>query len=153
MDMNRGFPSKTALLGLLAVAGYRNRHKIAKFLGDLGQSQRLPDGNPQRNQAGGFLDILRQFGQNFGGHDVDRTRPGGMSSGPPARLTDHSGQSGQAYSAGSWVGHGPNRAATSAELERTIDPEGLDALSKQTGLSRQELLTRLSRDLPESGDI
>ena len=31
--MSRGMPSMTALLGLLAVAGYQNRHKIAEVLG------------------------------------------------------------------------------------------------------------------------
>ena len=30
--MSRGFPSMTALLGLLAVAGYQNRDKIAELL-------------------------------------------------------------------------------------------------------------------------
>ena len=31
--MSRGFPSMTALLGLLAVAGYQNRDKLAEMLG------------------------------------------------------------------------------------------------------------------------
>ncbi len=31
--MSRGFPSMTALLGLLAVAGYQHRDKIAEMLG------------------------------------------------------------------------------------------------------------------------
>ena len=30
--MSRGYPSMTALLGLLAVAGYQNRDKIAEWL-------------------------------------------------------------------------------------------------------------------------
>ena len=30
--MSRGFPSMTALLGLLAIAGYQNRDKIAEML-------------------------------------------------------------------------------------------------------------------------
>ena len=36
--MSRGFPSMTALLGLLAVAGYQNREKIAEMLGGLSGS-------------------------------------------------------------------------------------------------------------------
>ena len=31
--MSRGFPSMTALLGLLAIAGYQNRDKLAEMLG------------------------------------------------------------------------------------------------------------------------
>jgi len=36
--MSRGLPSMTALLGLLAVAGYQNRDKIAEWLGAGGQA-------------------------------------------------------------------------------------------------------------------
>jgi uncharacterized protein YidB (DUF937 family) len=36
--MSRGFPSMTALLGLLAVAGYQHRDKIAEIIGGIGQS-------------------------------------------------------------------------------------------------------------------
>ena len=31
--MSKGYPSMTALLGLLAVAGYQNRDKISEWLG------------------------------------------------------------------------------------------------------------------------
>jgi uncharacterized protein YidB (DUF937 family) len=37
--MSRGFPSMTALLGLLAIAGYQNRDKIAEMLSGLGQKK------------------------------------------------------------------------------------------------------------------
>jgi uncharacterized protein YidB (DUF937 family) len=37
--MSRGFPSMTALLGLLAIAGYQNRDKITEMLGGLGQNK------------------------------------------------------------------------------------------------------------------
>ena len=44
-----GFPSMTALLGLLAIAGYQNRDKIAEMLRGLGQNnqtgQRGAEGN------------------------------------------------------------------------------------------------------------
>lgn len=54
--MNRGFPSMTALLGLLAVAGYQNRDKIAEMLRGLGQSS---PGAPAKPGLGGLLDQLR----------------------------------------------------------------------------------------------
>ncbi len=34
--MSDGYPSMTALLGLLALAGYQNRDKIAEMLGGAG---------------------------------------------------------------------------------------------------------------------
>ena len=37
--MSRGFPSMTALLALLAIAGYQNRDKIADMLGKARQGQ------------------------------------------------------------------------------------------------------------------
>jgi hypothetical protein len=50
--MSRGFPSMTALLGLLAVAGYQNRDKIAEMLGGLsGNAGGAPGGQGQQPGA------------------------------------------------------------------------------------------------------
>jgi len=46
--MNRGFPSMTALLGLLAVAGYQNRDRIAEMLGG---RKSAPQGSDQGGVA------------------------------------------------------------------------------------------------------
>ena len=35
--MAKGYPSMLALLGLIAVAGYQNRDKIAEMVGKLGE--------------------------------------------------------------------------------------------------------------------
>ena len=59
---------------------------------------------------------------------------------------------GQGETAESWVGTGPNKQVTPAQLEQAIGPEVLATLSKQTGLSRDELLARLSRALPAAVD-
>ena len=48
--MSRGLPSMTALLGLLAIAGYQNRDKIAEMLG----GQRTP-GAAGQGGIGGLL--------------------------------------------------------------------------------------------------
>ena len=42
--MSRGLPSMTALLGLLAIAGYQNRDKIAEMLGGGGRISLEPTG-------------------------------------------------------------------------------------------------------------
>ena len=52
----------------------------------------------------------------------------------------------------SWVGTGPNKPITPPQVEQAIGPDVLDDLSKQTGLSREELLARLSRELPSAVD-
>jgi uncharacterized protein YidB (DUF937 family) len=154
--MSRGLPSMTALLGLLAVAGYQNRDKIAEWLGSGGQSPAAGGQSPQPGapgagqggtQGGGLAGVLQQLGGNLRG-----ATPGGILSGGLGELLDRFKQSGQAETADSWVRHGPNRPVAPAELERAIGPDTLETLTQQTGLSRQELLARLSRELPEAVD-
>lgn len=137
--MSRGFPSMTALLGLLAIAGYQNREKIAEMLGGLGQNKSGPDGQ------GGIGGLLGQLG--LGGTGADGILSGGLG-----ELLERFKQSGQGETAESWVKTGPNKQCTETELERAIGPEVLDTLSKQTGLSRDELVTRLCRELPAAVD-
>jgi hypothetical protein len=45
--MNRGYPSMTALLGLLAIAGYQNRDKIAEWIGGAQHNPGAPTQSPQ----------------------------------------------------------------------------------------------------------
>ncbi len=52
----------------------------------------------------------------------------------------------------SWVGTGPNRTVAPHDLEQAIGPDVLEDLMEQTGLPRDELLARLSRELPNAVD-
>jgi uncharacterized protein YidB (DUF937 family) len=134
--MSRGYPSLTALLALLALAGYQNRDKIAEMLGKRGQDK--PGDEPQGG-LGGFLGL--------GGASA-----GGILSGGLGELIDRFKQSGQGDTAESWVSTGANKPCTAAQLERAVGPDVLDALSERTGLSREELVTRLCRELPNAVD-
>ncbi|HZW47790.1 MAG TPA: YidB family protein, partial [Microvirga sp.] len=49
-------------------------------------------------------------------------------------------------------GTGPNKDIAPQQLEQAIGPDVLDSLTQQTGLSREEILARLSRDLPRAVD-
>ena len=137
--MSRAFPSMTALLGLLAIAGYQNRDKIAEMLRGLGQNK------PGAEGQGGIGGLLAQLG--LGGASA-----GGIVGGGLDELMERFKQSGQSETAESWVKTGPNKPCTADQLERAIGPEVLDTLSKQTGLSRDELVTRLCRELPDAVD-
>jgi len=139
--MSRGFPSMTALLGLLAIAGYQNRDKIAEMLRGSGQN------GPGSAGQGGLGGLLGQLRSSLSG-----TSPGGLLSGGLGELVDRFKQSGHGDTVDSWVGTGPNKQVTGSELEQAIGPEVLDTLSQQTGLSRNELLARLSRELPQAVD-
>jgi len=131
----------TALLGLLAVAGYQNRDKIAELLRGLGSST---SGAAGQLGFGGLLDQLRN---SLGGASA-----GGVLSGGLGELVDRFKQSGHGEVADSWVATGPNKQLAPPQLEQAIGPEMLDTLSKHTGLTREELLTRLTRVLPDAVD-
>jgi uncharacterized protein YidB (DUF937 family) len=149
--MNRGFPSMTALLGLLAVAGYQNRDKIAEMLGGIGKGTSA-DGQQGSSASadsgqGGIGGLLGQLSSSLSGASA-----GGILSGGLSELVDRFKQNGHAETADSWVGTGPNKSITPPQLQQAIGPDVLDTLSKQTGLSQEELLTRLSRELPNAVD-
>lgn len=137
--MSRGFPSMTALLALLAIAGYQNKDKIAEMLRGAGQNR------PGGDEQGGIGGWLSQLG--LGGASA-----GGILSGGLGELLERFKQSGQGETAESWVNTGPNKPCTNAQLERAIGPEVLETLSKQTGLSRDELVSRLCHELPGAVD-
>ena len=140
--MARGYPSMTALLGLLAVLGYQNRDKIAEML--RGNTQPGQAGQPGQVGQGGLGGILGQLGSTLGA--------GGGLSGGLGELIDRFKEKGMGDTADSWVGTGPNKQIEPPQLEQAIGADVLDALSKQTGLSREELLVRLSRELPDAVD-
>ncbi|WP_457105979.1 YidB family protein [Methylobacterium sp. P5_C11] len=146
--MSKGYPSMTALLGLLAVAGYQNRDRIAEWLG--GHAKDAPRSPPpQVSTATGSTtpaNLERLLG-SAGSAGV-----GGLIAGGLTELVDHFTKGGHAETARSWIDHGPNRDIPTADLERVIGPETLEALEQRTGLSRSELLARLSRDLPSAID-
>ena len=143
--MSRGLPSMTALLGLLAIAGYQNRDKIADMLSGRGSGK--PGEAGAGTGTGGIGGLLGKLGGSLGGAGA-----GGLLSGGLGELIDRFKQGGHADTADSWVKTGPNKECTPAALERAVGPEVLDTLAKQTGLPRHELIARLCRDLPDAVD-
>lgn len=67
-------------------------------------------------------------------------------------LVDSFRKNGLGDKADSWVASGPNHSVTEPEIATGIDAGVLDSLAEQTGLSREELLKRLSAVLPEMVD-
>jgi uncharacterized protein YidB (DUF937 family) len=137
--MSRGYPSMTALLALLAFAGYQNRDKLAEMLrgaqGGAGGPAKSPQALP--GQLGGVL----------GGKSIGDLLSGGIKD-----LVDAFTEKGHGEVADSWVGHGPNKQIAPPDLEKAVGPDVLESLTKMTGLSREEILSRLSKHLPEAVD-
>jgi uncharacterized protein YidB (DUF937 family) len=61
-------------------------------------------------------------------------------------------QSGQGRVAQSWVGTGPNQEIAPNDLANAVGLDTLDALSRQTGMGRDDLLAGLSQHLPDLVD-
>ena len=145
-NTSSGFPSMTALLGLLAVAGYQNRDKIAEMLKGLGQG--APASGQPGTQAGGQEGGLGGLLNSLGGKgDAGAILGGGLGT-----LIDRFKQSGQGDVADSWVKSGPNKDIAPNQLEKAIGPDVLATLAQQTGMSRDEILARLSKELPTAVD-
>jgi uncharacterized protein YidB (DUF937 family) len=141
-----------ALLGLLAVAGYQNRDKLGELLGGVtgagdNNNARIPPGTGGETapQSGGGLGGL--LGGLLGGGRGSGEVRGGLGD-----LVDQFNSRGQGDVAKSWVERGPNRDVAANELESALGEDTIDALTRQTGLSREELLSRLRTVLPTAVD-
>ena len=134
----------TALLGLLAIAGYQNKDKIAEMLGGLGQGKSATGGAEPQSGLGG---LLGQLGGALTGASAGSVLSGGLGD-----LMDRFKQAGHGDMADSWVKSGPNTEVAPSQIEGVIGPDLLATLSQQTGLSKEELLSRLSRELPNAVD-
>jgi uncharacterized protein YidB (DUF937 family) len=127
--MANGMPSFTALLGLVAVAGFQNRDKIGDFVKGLtGGGVAAPEVTAAKAALPGGIGgaiggLLEQFTKNGAG-DV----------------------------AGSWVGTGPNTAVNGGQLSQALGPDVVAMIAKQTGLSPEDLLGRLAQTLPQVVD-
>ena len=149
---SRGFPSMTVLLGLLAVAGYQNRDRITGMLrGNQGSAQGSGSGEPSGGhepdmpgaQTGGLGGLLGSLGG---------AGAGGLLSRGLGELMERFQQTGHRETADSWVGAGPNLPIDPRQLQQAIGEDTLAELSARTGLPREELIARLSRELPDAVD-
>ena len=149
--MSRGYPSMAALLGLIAVAGFQNRDKIMEMLGGGGDKSPEPaPTTPQTDrsaQPGGLGGLLSGLGGALAGAGA-----GGALSSGLGELVDRFKEAGHGETAQSWVNQGPNQEIAPNHLEQAIGPVVLESLTRATGLSREDLLARLSRDLPQAID-
>jgi uncharacterized protein YidB (DUF937 family) len=141
LKMSRGFPSMTALLGLLAIAGYQNRDKLAEMFRNSGAGQ----------SGAGAGDPLGKVMGNLGGM-LGGAGVGGLLNGGIGELLEKFKQNGAGETAESWINQGPNKEVSPPQLKQAIGADVLAQLEQQTGLSQDELLARLTRELPTAVD-
>ena len=170
-------PIMMALLGLLAYKAFKGRGGQAAPSGGVGQTGRIPPGTPVSagTSGGGLEDIL---GGLFGGRpgsmptgtgakpggSLSDLFPGGLGSvlggaaagsvlsGGLGNIIKELQDSGHGRAAQSWVGTGPNEEIAPKELANALGSDTLNTLSKQSGLSVDDLLAGLSQHLPDLVD-
>jgi uncharacterized protein YidB (DUF937 family) len=141
-------PITIALMGLLA-------YKAMKGFG--GASAGAPS-SPAAMPSGGGLGGLLGGG---GGGSLGELLSGGLGSlfggsssvgnglsGGLGNLVNDLQNSGEGRVVQSWVGHEPNQPISPASLESALGSDAIDALTKQTGMDRNQLLSGISQYLP-----
>ena len=133
-------PLTMAILGLLAWKAVKH------FSG----SQPNPAPAPGQCQPGGGIggglgDVLKGgLGGLLAGGAAGSVISGGLGD-----LLKQFQQNGQGEAANSWVSTGPNKQISPDDLGRALGADQLNALSAQSGLSREALLAGLSQHLPD----
>jgi uncharacterized protein YidB (DUF937 family) len=166
-------PIIMALLGLLAYKALKGRGGQTAHPG--GTDQRMPPGGTASagTAGGGLGDILGGLFGGKPGSSGSGARPGGslsdlfpgglggvlggaaagsVLSGGLGNLMKELQDNGHGRAAQSWVGTGPNEEIAPKDLANALGSDTLNTLSKQTGLSVDDLLAGLSQHLPDLVD-
>jgi uncharacterized protein YidB (DUF937 family) len=143
MNERSGFPSMTALLGLLAIAGYQNRDKIGEMLKNM-------TGGAGANPGAGSASAPALPG-GLGGL-LAGTSVGGLLTNGLNEMMDKFNQAGHGDKVDSWVGTGPNKDVAPTDLKNALGTDVIAALARATGMSEQDLLAKLSHELPQAVD-
>ena len=151
-----------ALLGVLAVAGYQNRDKIAEVLRGIQRPQpggSDPSSGTTSQPTSGLDDLLGKLTGSGGstsegglGGLLGGLTSGGILSGGLGDLLKTFQENGQGGKAESWISPGTNEDIDDSQLEQAIGSDTLEELASKTGLSKEEILSRLSKDLPRAVD-
>ena len=143
-------PMTMAILALLAWKG------IKHFTGDQTGSAPQPApgpapgqvnaGMPGGSMGGGLSDLMKGgLGGLLAGGAAGSILSGGLGD-----LLNQFQQKGLGDQANSWVSNGPNKQVAPGDLANALGADQIDHLSAQSGLSRDELLSGLSRYLPDA---
>ena len=154
-------PMTMAILALLSYKGYKQLSGGGQQTPGAPAPQQVPTGSGLGDVLGGLLGGAARGGSGGGLGDLLRGPLGGVLAGGAAgsilsgglgSLLQQMQQSGHGQVAQSWVGNGPNQDISESDLAKSIGLDDIDAVAKQTGMSRDELLSGLRRELPDAVD-
>jgi uncharacterized protein YidB (DUF937 family) len=146
-------PMTMALLGLIAFKA------IKAFTG--GQPSTAQPGAPSakpgtqpgaatasQSESGGLGDLLKGgLGGLLAGGAAGSVLSGGLND-----LLKQFQQNGQGDVAQSWIGSGPNKSISPNDLANALGADRIKTMSAISGLSREDLLSGLSQQLPDVVD-
>jgi uncharacterized protein YidB (DUF937 family) len=149
-------PMTMAILGLLAWKAVKH---LTAGSGQPGATP-APAPSPAGTNTGGGLGGALGGGGGLGGGlgDILKGNLGGILGGAAAGSVISGGlgdllkqlqQNGHGETANSWVSPGPNKQIAPGDLANALGADQINGLMSQTGLSREDLLSGLSQQLPD----
>src|SRR4051794_40830955 len=131
--MSEGMPSMTALLGMLAMAGFQNRDKITEMLTGAGTNG--PNPGAGQSGLGGLLGSLGGLLGGAASASGGTAGAGSLLNNGLNELLNSFKQNGQGDTAQSWIEPGPNKEISPPQLKQAIGSV-LALLEQKTGLSQ-----------------
>jgi uncharacterized protein YidB (DUF937 family) len=139
-------PMTMAILGLIAWKAFK--HITASSPGATPPSAPAPapaGGGMAGGVGGGLGDVLKgPLGGLLGGAAAGSVISGGLGD-----LLKQLQQGGHGDTANSWVGTGTNKAISPGDLASALGADQINSLASQSGMSRDDLLSGLSKYLPQ----
>ena len=132
-------PLTLALMGVLAYRTMKGKGRLADMIG-----MNPTAGTGMGAGMGGGLGGL---GGLLAGGGIGKALSDGLE-----HLLGRFQANGQGDKAQSWIETGANRPIAPGELEQALGTERVQWLMEQTGMSKQELMAGLSKELPEAVD-
>jgi uncharacterized protein YidB (DUF937 family) len=162
-------PMAKALLALLAIYAAKNLRTAPSAKAQPTSPSAPPRGTTTADAkpgGGGLDDLLKGTGlgdllKGTGLGDLLKGPLGGILGGATAGTVLNGGlgdllkqlqQSGQGDVVNSWVGSGPNKTISQADIASALGTDTLDQLASYSGMQRSELLSGLSAHLPRIVD-
>jgi uncharacterized protein YidB (DUF937 family) len=133
-------PITMALLGLLA-------YKAVKGMSG-NSARRAGAPAPDSGFGGGLADLFKGGGLGGMGGAGALGGLGGLLSGGLGDLIKQFQGAGKGEVADSWISTGQNRTIAPTDLGQVLTQQQIDFLTTRTGLSKEELLSGLSQQLP-----
>lgn len=149
-------PITMALMGLLAYKAIRSFGGASNPSSNPGRGDAAPGGAPSGGL--GLEDMLgRGLGQGSGGlgsvlGGLGAGGLGGLLTGGLGDLLEQFNGAGKGDAAKSWVGTGKNQPVSAKDMSQVLTPDQIEFLTQRTGLSREDLLSGLSEQLPRVVD-